>query len=205
MFKNKLSKYKFLLVLFLPIILAACDNSTGNISPQPVNSSVFPNTVGDKWVYSVYDSLTNSTDTLTVEIVGTNSGSTNATIWYFSSRIYNDSMIVKVNKDTVYFYEANNPTLIDHKIVFPLQVNKYWYSNMVGFDSTIVRSKESVTVPADTYPDAYRLERKWGGLNVYGSSTTWFVNNVGIIKFYRKITGDYFITETWVLLSYTSK
>ena len=179
------------MIFLIPVLFAACENSTETKNQPPDNTAVFPNMVGDKWIYAVYDSLNNSTDTLTVEIVGTTTSINDKSlkIWLFKSRTFNDSMFVNAGKDTVYFYEDSYANFVDHKLVFPLEVNNSWINTDQQFDSTVVKGIESVTVPSDTYPDAYRLERFWSSFNVYGYSVTWFVNNVGIVKMYRRIQG----------------
>ncbi len=199
-----LSSLKLLLFLAIMVFLAACENSTENKNPKPGGTDVFPDKVGDKWVYAVYDSLSQTTDTLNVQIVGTTLSTNNKSlkIWVFSSRSYNDSMFVSVSDSAVYFYEDRNATFINQKIEFPLEINKYWINPNLQTDSTIVKGIESVTVPADTYPDAYKLERVWLSFNVHGHSVTWFVNNIGIVKLYQRIQGFDNINQTRELLSY---
>ncbi len=206
MLRTKASIFRLMLIVLIPLLFAACENSTENKNPLPVNSDVFPNNVGDKWVYTVYDSLSNSYDTLTVDIVGTTTGHNKTLkIWLYRSHIYNDSMFVNVSNDTVYFYQDSYANLTDHEFVFPLSVNKYWYNTDLQSDSTIVKDKEAVTIPFGSYPDAYKLERRWGSFNVYGYSETWFVNNVGIVKMYRRILGFDNIKEIWELINFTTQ
>lgn len=193
---------KLLLVFIIPLLLSACENST-ETNPPPDSTNTFPNKVGDQWIYSVYDSLSHSVDTLTISIVGTTVGNgKDLTIWTKKSNFYNDTIYVYVNRNTVYFYDDAYPTVADHKIEFPLEVGNYWINTDQVSDSSIVKNIESVTVPADTYSDAYRIERDWGSFNVYGHSVTWFVDNVGIVKLYQRIQGFDNIRETWELMSY---
>ena len=199
---QKSALYKFLLVLFIPLLIASCESSTDN-NPSPESTAVFPNEVGDEWIYAVHDSVANSTDTLRVNIIGTIRGSGKIyKIWVRKSQTVSDTFYVTAENNNVYFYDASAPNVIDQTIEFPLVVGNYWLNPDKQFDSTIVRTRESVTVPTDTYPDAFRLERRWGSFNVYGNSTTWFVNNVGIVKFYQRIYGFDNVKETWELLSY---
>ncbi len=196
------SLYRVLLLLIIPLLLSACENSTEN-NPPEVNTSSFPNKVGDYWVYAVHDSVAGSIDTLTVRIVGTTTGNgKDLTIWTRKSNSYNDTLYVNVDKSTVYYYEDAYPNVVDHKIVFPLEVGKTWKNPDQIYDSTIVKNKEPVSVPADNFSDAFRIERNWGGFNVYGYSVTWFVGNVGIVNMYKRIQGFDNIRETWELVSY---
>ncbi len=199
---RKTDLYKIFILLFISLLLSACKNSTEN-NPPEVNTGSFPNKVGDEWVYAVHDSLSGSVDTLTVSIVGTTTGNgKDLTIWVRNSHTYNDTLYVNVDKSTVYYYEDAYSNVVDHTIVFPLEVGKTWTNPDEDSDSSIVKNKESVTVPADNFSDAFKIERNWGRSNVYGYSVTWFVENVGIVKMYRRIQGFDNIKDTWELLSY---
>jgi len=183
--------------------MSSCKSSTEN-NPPPVNTNTFPNKVGDEWIYAIHDSLTNNVDTMIVKIVGTTVGNGKEfTIWARRSNMYNDTLYVIVDNNTVYYYTDPYPNVVDHKIEFPLEVGKYWINHDQISDSSVVKSLEPVTVPADNYPESYRIERNWGGFNVYGYSITWFVDNVGIVKMNRRIQGFDRIKESWELLTYT--
>jgi hypothetical protein len=199
---RKYHVFKIILTLFIPLLLSACENSTEN-NPPEANTGSFPNKVGDQWVYAVHDSLNGSVDTLTVNIIGTTTGNgKNLTIWARKSHTYNDTLYVYLDNNTVYYYNDPYPDVVDHKFVFPLEVGKSWTNPDQAYDSSIVKKIEPVSVPADEFLNAYRIERNWGGFNVYGYSITWFVENVGIVKFYKKVQGFDNIRETWELLSY---
>jgi hypothetical protein len=194
---------KVLIPLFITVLLSACNNTTEN-NPGPDTTSTFPNKVGDKWIYSVYDSLSSSTDTLIISIIGTTiSNGKQLSIWTRKSDFYNDTIYVNVSRNTVYFYDDPFPIVVDYKIEFPLEVGRSWINPDKAHDSSIVKAREPVTVPADNYSDAYRIERDWGSFNVYGHSVTWFVDNVGVVKLYQRIQGFDNIKQTWELLSYS--
>lgn len=194
---------KVLIVLTVTLLLSACENSTEN-NPRPDSTSTLPNKVGDKWIYSVYDSLSNTADTLIISIIGTTiSNGKQLTIWTRKSDFYNDTIFVNVDRNTVYYYDDPYPNVVDYKIVFPLEVGRYWINPDKAHDSSTVKAIELVTVPVDNFTDAYRIERDWGSFNVYGHSVTWFVDNVGVVKLYQRIQGFDNIKQTWELLSYT--
>lgn len=195
--------YKLSAVLLISLLFSACENSTEN-NPPPDSTKTFPNKVGDQWYYGVYDSLTSTVDTMNVRIIGTTTANgKELTIWARTSSTYNDTIYVNVDKNTVYFYTDPYPNFADKIIEFPLEVGKYWLNSGKITDSSIVKSIESVNVPADNFTESYKIERNWGGFNVYGYSDTWFVDNVGIVKMYRRIGGFDNIKDTWELLSYT--
>lgn len=202
-FKNRFV-YIGLTILMLPLIFTACENSTENKNPSPTGTTLFPNMVGDKWTYTIYDSLANSVDTLNMKIIGTTTGGGKSlTIWVMESRVYNDTFYVHVDHDTVKYYDDPIPNAVEHKLVFPLQIGNFWKNQYQLSDSTVVKSIESVNVPANTYNDAYRIERNWTSFNIHGFSITWFVNNIGTVKMYRRIQGFDNIKETWELIRYT--
>ena len=201
---RKTSILKVFFVLILPLLFAACEKSSVTNPPSTTGTSTFPNKVGDKWTYAVYDSISNSFDTLTTEIAGTIVvNNQTLSIWVMNSNSYKDSLFVSADNESVVFYQDRNATIIDHKYELPLVVGNYWYNPGQQFDSTTVKDKESVTVPAGSYPEVFKLERKWGSFNVYGNSDTWIDNDIGIVKLYRRIYGYDNIKETWQLLSYT--
>lgn len=195
--------YSGLVILLLPLMFMACENSTENKNPSPSAATLFPNVVGDRWTYTIHDSLTGSVDTLNMKIVGTTTGNGKSlTVWAVDSRIYTDTLYVHIDRDTVKFYDDPVPNNVDYKFVFPLMIGNHWMNQYQLYDSTMVKSIEWVTVPADTYNDAYRIERHWTSFNIHGYSITWFVNNIGIIKMDRSILGFDNIRESWELISY---
>ncbi len=195
--------YSGLIILLLPFIFIACENSTENKNPTQ-GTSLFPNTVGDKWIYTVNDSVSGLVDTLTLQIIGTTTGDGKTfTVWVRNSKVYNDTFYVNIDHDTVKYYDNPVPNVIDHKLVFPLDIGNYWKNPNQLYDSTNVNSIELVAVPANTYNNAYRIERNWTSFNIHGFSITWFVNNVGIVKMYQRIQGFDNIKESWELIRYT--
>lgn len=200
---SRIKIYKALPLLIIPLLFSACENSTEN-NPPPDTITTFPNKAGDQWIYAVYDSLSGSVDTMTVKIVKTiTANGKELSVWARNSNSYNDTLYVNIEGNTVYFYTDPYPNNVDKKIEFPLEVGNYWKNPDQISDSSIVKAVESVTVPADIFPEAYRIERTWGGFNVYGYSETWLSDNVGIVKMYQRILGFDNIKQTWELLSYS--
>lgn len=196
--------YSGLIILLLPLMFMACENSTENKNPSPTGSDLFPNTVGDKWTYAIHDSITGSVDTLVMRIVGTITASGKSlSIWVRKSNFYNDTFYVNIDHDTAKYYDDPIPDVVDHKFIFPLKIGNYWKNSNQFSDSTIVKSIDLIIVPANTFNDAYRIERNWTSFNIRGYSKTWFVNNVGIVKMDQKVQGFDNIKETWELVSYT--
>ncbi|HSD63676.1 MAG TPA: hypothetical protein VLB50_07750, partial [Ignavibacteriaceae bacterium] len=110
---KNLFNHKILIILLLPLVFNACENSTENKNPSPSGTSLFPNTVGDKWTYAIQDSLTHSIDTLSLRIIGNIPvNGKSYSVWVRKSNIYNDTFYVSVDHDTVKYYDDPTPNFI---------------------------------------------------------------------------------------------
>ena len=198
----------------LSILDISC--STNSTNPQPEsNSAVFPNVIGDTWVYAVYDSLNSTADTLTVKVAGivTTSDRRNLMVWTYSSKSgsnisytvsYSDTLYVYSGKDTVYSYYDRNGTQLESKIAFPLQVGMQWQNNTTGLtDLSQVTQQQTVTVPAGSFQNSFLILRNKNGLNDYLTVNTWFKERTGIVKLYLNERGFAFRTFTWNLINFT--
>lgn len=194
----------FLLLVAVLFTLSSCKQG---VTQPPDGGSIldFPNKVGNVWTYSLFDSLSHQSDTVTVRIVGqtTIPGNKPATVWQKTFRSHVDTEFVFISSDTVRIIsKANiNAQWDNTKYLFPLQIGKRWRGDFVTDTSTVVENR-AITVIAGTFPDAFGIEERWGAFNDYGSVTTWFVPKVGIVKMHRREWGFVFSNETWELLSY---
>ncbi len=198
----------------LLIINFSCSDSSTNPQPEP-NTAVFPNTIGDTWVYAVYDSLNSTEDTLTVKVssIVTALNSRNLMVWIYRANsgmnsnytINNlDTAYVYSGNDTVYFYNNNAGSQFESKMVFPLQVGLQWGNAATGIvDTSQVVDQNSITVPAGTFQKTYHILRTKNGLNDYMTVNLWFTERVGIIKLFVTERGFAFRTFTWDLINYS--
>lgn len=204
----------FSIIIIISIINLSCSNSSTNPQPLP-NSAVFPNTLGDRWVYAVYDSLNSKQDTLTVQVssILTTSGNKHLFVWTYTSNSgvnpnYSisglDTAYYYSGQDTVYSYYDNKGTQIESKYAFPLQVGFQWKNNSTGLtDISQVTEQQTVNVPAGSFPNTFHILRNKNGLNDYITLNIWFKERTGIVKLYMHETGFVFRTFTWNLISYS--
>src|SRR4051794_40109636 len=93
-------------LLLLAIMYAtSCHKDTITLMPNIPASEYFPNTVGDKWIYNVYDSANVKMDEVSVEITGTTilPKGEHATIWIYKYPDHIDTNFVFQSGDTIEF------------------------------------------------------------------------------------------------------
>ncbi|HKI46544.1 MAG TPA: hypothetical protein VKA08_14540 [Balneolales bacterium] len=200
--------------------LAACQNN--GFSDQHEALQWFPNKVGDSWTYAVTDTAYGHrwgqalvTDTLRVSIIGTTKypDGTPATIWQTvwpknmhptASRIDTTYVILSGDSVLVSPYLAvfsNGKKHIYHIYVFPFQTGNGW---RLGPDSSRVVSRDTLSVPAGTFTDVYRISTGGGGINAFFSQDTWFKAGIGIVQV-THAEWNYLAKYTWKLLDYHVK
>ena len=192
----------FLSALTIILSISACDDSSVNNPPNTIDD--FPNSGGTTWKYIVTDSLSGSTDTLKVTVDGntTISNGQDVTIWQLAFTDSMDSNYVLIDHDSVKIFEDKEFLTNNIKLVFPLQVGSTWKGDYITTDSFYVSGTTQLSTPAGTFNDVYIIERFYGGFNEYNKMTIWFVNNVGIVKLYKRDVTLGFLNEVRELIEY---
>lgn len=191
----------FFLIVSVVLFNLSCKKSPTEPNELPTN--IFPNKVGNIWVYAHHDSLSNFSDTLIVTIVGQKTISNNqpATIWQYKFPSRMDTVYVAFVGDTVRSITNNHP----FRIIFPLQIGKKWNGDYWFSDTTRVLLKESISTVAGSFAESYKIVEDWVGLNDFGQKTLWFVSNVGIVRIYHIGYNFGMANETFELISYSLK
>jgi len=203
--ENKLFFKRIVFVLFVLIgIMGACQKKTTMGPDNETTLKDFPNKIGDEWTYFYYDSLTSSSDTVTVKIVSEIKldDTRHIKIWEYQYQTKTDTNYVEISGDTVKIYKHLTTQWENTKLVFPLFVGKVWKGDFVN-DSSIVKDKLSISLNGHSFPNCYKIEEAWGGFNDYGRVMTWYVPEVGIVKKHYSIWGFAFSNEYWELLNYS--
>ena len=187
------------------------DKPTG--SSPTVNS--LPNAVGMLWVYEVYDSLTEITDTVWISVTDTAyhmDASTSLqwrTNWTVTDSVVDRYVLVQGDTIDIFSDSTTEPMLLE-RFAFPLSPGSEWTVQGVN-DTSRVTDVGTVTVKAGTFGYAALVERSWdrdfeGGGNW---SQTWVAPNVGVVSRYlynqRTDGGGHFwftVNQTWELLRY---
>ena len=170
----------------------------------------FPNTVGDKWTYAVYDSVRNVADTVQVRVRGQSiipsrvphkyDGEA-ANIWEYRYKDHADTHYVNLLLDTVNVYDGQ----FSHQyFIIPFEVGKKWGSSYgLGGDSTTVATNDSITVSAGHFRSGFFIKRHQYTIGPVSSDDTdsWFVPEVGTVWIHQYDNLG-FHNVTWALLSY---
>jgi hypothetical protein len=203
------------LLAILLVMLCSCNDDDTPTNGGHHSIQQLPSQVGMLWKYQVYDSLTQTTDTVWVSVTEGRPSIPELTVFvwrmYWTAR---DSVVwrdISFRGDTVEIYTdtvQTEPDLLEW-FVFPLEVGREWVLPY-GVDTSRVAEVGTIRVPAGTFSSAARVERVWdtdfeGGGNW---STTWVARNVGIVSrhFFSQFNpgGGVEVTmnQTWKLYDY---
>lgn len=204
-----------LITIFLSALLvSSCHKHPAPPDVIPHNKSAseyFPNKVGDKWIYNVYDSIKVRMDEVSVEITGTTSlpkGEV-ATIWVYKYPDKNDTNFVFQSGDTVKFIRASdlNPDyyVIRKKYIIPLSVGNSW-TNLFLYDSIHVIKETLLLVNNLKFDSTYFLTEKGQTFNYFIYAEEYFKPTIGIVQL-SKYEYDFFTPENkvWYLKEYYLK
>jgi hypothetical protein len=211
--KTAMNKY-FLPVLFICFTIA-CHKSSA-----PASNTVFPNQIGNHWLYKYSPSGNPVTDTATIQvrIVGQTilPDGESAKIWvtsYSNAPNYPDTSLVvdSANVVKIYFNNicpncTNKMPELRKRYNFPLQVSDEWISNLN--DTTSVLDKLSLQVPAGNFPNTFQLSKTVGYVtNSFTKDTIFITPNVGVTKYFQDefSLGPFPGNGLWVLASYELK
>ena len=180
--------YPFVIILAIASF-ASCQNN-GLSDLRQIQG--FPNKVGDSWTYAYTDTAYGHreggysliTDTLKLSIVESKNGVTIwQTIWpkQFRQPSYrNDSALVRISGDSVKVsYLEGYAGFLNSLYIFPLETGNSW---SIYADSSHVASKGSLSVPAGSFDNVYRISTGGGGVNAFFAQDAWFKPGVGIIQ-----------------------
>jgi hypothetical protein len=206
---------KYLVLLLVAGLLIACHKS-GTLPP----STVFPNQIGDQWVYKYSPSGDPAADTSTIEVTIVGQAALpdgeSAKIWvtnYSDIPNYPDTSLVVDSPATVKIYFNNICLGCTNKMPeerrrykFPLQVSDQWIYNLN--DSTTVLHELSLDVPAGNFPNTFQLSKTVGYVtNSFTRDTIFITPGVGVTKFIQNefSLGPFRGNGLWELASYRLK
>jgi hypothetical protein len=174
---------------------------TSSQNNQEFDLSNFPDTVGDYWNYSVFDSLSFHIYNVNVSItqqVPQLVGTTNE--WVTAGGPFGDTSYAYTSSDEIDFYNNNDFTYPSSTFIFPLEPGLGWGTSI---DTSYVLGIETVSVPAGNFDNAYHIVRNAYSFNYILNVDYWIVPNVGIVK-KHKYERDLSVIEAsnWQLESY---
>jgi len=183
----------FLLVIFLSV---SCNKNISNNSGDQEATDIFPNKIGDSWVYLVNDTLVNrgSQDSpfvqykLIVSVIKSIElpGGIKANVWIYSSPTGIDTNYVIQTGDTIHFVDINQSvySTFAKQYIVPFQLHNSWPYSVPSFQNITVDSVANITVEGHTYENAFHISGNSGAPDANYKIEEWIVNNVGVVKRY---------------------
>jgi hypothetical protein len=205
-------KFKVMTVIIVSaiILISSCHKDT--VPPNVQASEYFPNTVGDKWIYRVYDSVNKRMDIVTVEVTGTTKlpkGET-ATIWIYRYPTKNDTNYVLQTGDTTKFIPALNLNPNDYYVkkiyISPLAIGRSWTNTFI-YDTIKVLNETQLSICDNIkFDSVYFLREKGQTVNYLIYAEEYFKPQVGLVQL-SKYEYDFAPAENkvWYLKEYYLK
>ena len=195
-------------ILFVTSVLdLSCKHNATEPAPdKPI--AIFPNAVGNFWVYSELSQGSTQPETVTVRIVGDTIilGNIPVKIWLTTYDAHIETTFVKGSSDTIELIPKSfvNRNWGWDRYVFPLEVGRIWQGRYLPpYDTCSVVEVDTVSVPAGTFSNAYLIEETCLYPNTYLWVSTWMVPKVGITRQHSVgIDLGFQYDFTWELLRY---
>jgi len=191
-----------------------------NNSVDQKGTDIFPNKIGDTWVYLVNDTLVNRTSqdspfvqyNLTVSVIKSielTPGIT-ANVWIYSSPKGIDTNYVIQTGDTIHFIDINQNvySTFAKQYIIPFQLHDSWQYSTPSFQNITVDSEANITVERMKYENAFHISGHSGLPDANFKIEEWLANNVGVVKRYFNPDGmliDPRHIISWTLISYHLK
>jgi hypothetical protein len=213
---------KNILICFTILVITySCKKrSTGNNNSNQNGSDIFPNKVGDTWIYLVNDtsyafsnSATISQYNMTISIIDSVQlpGAIKANRWVYTYPGGTDTNYVYQHGDTISFAANTLPSLyILRQYVIPLRLHNSWQyveSYFIGsLHNVTVDSVSAIIVGENHFENAYALRGIPGMPDNFFYIEEWIADHVGVVKKYFNNRG-YTIgpdqhKTSWSLVSY---
>ena len=166
---------------------------TNNNGSNELSTQVFPNKVGNYWVYVYNPGIDNNGNPakITIRVIGQAKlpNGESAMLWKYEFPNYIDTLWVVSNDSLAKFYDKpclkclNPMPELKLEIRFPLQTGRYWFTDKAFGDTTRVIDQTHLKVPAGTFDNVYKISKTIGYVtNSVTLDTLWFRNNIGIIQ-----------------------
>jgi hypothetical protein len=202
-------------LLLLAIIYAtSCHKDTPPIDKRPniPASEYFPNTVGDKWIYNVYDSVSVKMEEVSVEITGTTilPKGEHATIWIYKYPDHIDTNFVFQSGDTIKFVPALNLNPNDYyvskKYILPFSIGRVWVNTFIYDTIQVIRQTHLTISDNLKFDSVYFMIEAGQTFNYLIYAEEYFKPTIGTAQL-SKYEYDFFPPENkvWYLKQYFLK
>jgi hypothetical protein len=194
-----------------------CKKDNNNNSDRNYNGSdVFPNKIGDTWVYLVNDTSFTSSNSgtvsqynMTISIIDSVqlAGGIKANRWIYNYPGGTDTNYVFQHGDTISFAASTLPYLyIIRQYIIPLRLHNSWEYVMNSLHNVIVDSLTTIIAGMNSFENAYDIIGIPGVPDNFFYIDEWVADYVGVVKRYFNNQG-YTIgpdrhKTSWSLISY---
>jgi|UniRef100_A0A7V3RIE9 hypothetical protein len=152
----------------------------------------FPIAVGNVWNYQststtkMPDTTITTVDTTKVEVTGETTLNNGTKVFEVvaKGKQYADTSYFEKTDDYIFVYEDKSSTTPDTAFVLPLEENKSWnvHKDTSYTETRKIITKESVTVPAGTYDDCWKVMDIFTDGTIAETSYVWLAPDVGQVK-----------------------
>lgn len=208
-----------LLCCTLLLFAFGCKKNNNSDNGNTINTyatDIFPNKVGDTWLYLVNDTTVNlfSHDSSAIQysmsISITDSvqlpEGIKANVWVYNFSGNTDTNYVFQKGDTIRFMDKTN-TYIARQYIIPLKLHNSW-EYVQGIYDVTVDSQANIIIGQNHFDDAFNLDGYQGLPDAIFYIDEWVVNNVGVVKRYFNPSGELINIRHvigWSLLSFHLK
>jgi hypothetical protein len=204
-----------IVILFCGIVLLAWSCKKADENPVSKNASdVFPNKIGDLWLYHVSDTVLTlqTVDSIrqydmTVSVVdsATLPGGIKANVWVYNSPNEKDTNYVFQNADTVNFAAIiGTEMVVIRRYILPLHLHQSWMYNNSSINNFTIDSEEDIMSGQNQF-HTFHLSGSAGLPDAMVYIEEWIANNVGLVKRYSNNSGSLILIKhhtLWSLVSY---
>src|ERR1035438_3821261 len=217
---------------FILLFAAGCsksnNNNNNNNNANENATDIFPNTIGDTWVYLVNDTAVNiitlqsktvTPYNMTVSIVDSVRlpasihdiqlpPGKEAHVWVYNYSGVTDTNFVYQTGDTIIFFDVNQTSKsFARQYIIPFQLHNSWPYTVDGLGDVTVDSQVSVTIGQNHFYNTFYIDGSSGMPDEEFRVSEWMDNNVGIVQRYLQTGGTNVVDHLtkWSLISYHLK
>ena len=189
-------------------------NNNGNQNA----TDIFPNKVGDTWLYLVNDTTVNRSTphdstavqyNLTVSVIDSIQlpGGIKANVWVYAYPGRQDTNYVFQKGDTIRFIDINQTvySIYAKQYIIPLSLHNSWQYSMPSFHDITVDSQSNIIVGQNHFDNAFHIYGDSGMPDAGFVIDEWIEDNVGVVKRHFDPSGmliDPRHVTAWSLVSY---
>ncbi len=203
----------FLLIICILLFAFGCRKNDKNAISN--STDIFPNKVGDTWLYLVNDTTVNGQDSsavqynMTVSVIDSIqlSGGIKANVWVYNYPGGTDTNYVYQIADSIRFLDKSKSYIVRQYII-PLSLNNSWQYVVPSINEVTVDRQANIIVGQNNFSNVFHIYGSAGMPDGIFTISEWIENNVGIVKRYFNPSGELLVirhVKAWSLVSFHLK